>query len=172
MRRSGPTPSIDLHALDEVASKSISLTRVLRERFQARRARGEYNSACQVVRELASQIEPALPEGIALTVDCAAGPALVAVDRAALRRLLCALVLTSVAAMPEGGRLVIEVTQLPAATNGRIVAQIELRCTAEVDATEPALESARAMVQALGGSAQVRFPLTGGTAILLRMPSV
>jgi signal transduction histidine kinase len=172
MRRAAATPSTDLKALDEVASRSIALTRVLRERLQARRARGEYNSASQVVREVASQIEPVLPRGVTVAVDCAAGPALVAVDRSALRRLLFHLVEASVEAMTAGGKLVFEVTQHAAAVNGRTVAQIEVRSSAEIDPSEPAIDAVRSLVNALGGSVQVRFPLTGGTAILVRMPSV
>jgi hypothetical protein len=172
MRRAAATPSSDLHALDDAATRSIALTRTVSERLQARRARGEYNSASQVVREVVTQIEPVLPPGIDVAVDCGAGPALVAVERSSLRRLLFQLVEAAVDGMPCGGKLTFEVTQHPAVTSGRTVTQIEVRCSAEMDPSEPALDVARGMVGALGGSAQVRFPLTGGTAILVRMPSV
>ena len=163
----------DVSSLDESFSRSIALTRTLRERCLAPRARGEYASLSHAAREVVGRLQGALPDGVSLTVRCPPGAAIVAADRSDLRRMIVALIESGLDAVASRGSLDLEVSQGAGAggEQGRRVILIELRSSAEIDERDARLQAAvRPFVRAIGGTIIFREPLRGGTVIAVRLP--
>ena len=170
----GGAHSVELTAIDQSFSRSIALTRELRERLQTRRPRGEYTSLSHVAREVVGRLQAALPEALSLALHCPPGPAIVAAERGELRRVVVGLLETGIAAASTGGLLELEVsdTQGPPGERARRVVQLELRCAQVIDEREIKLSTAvRPIVRALGGTMTLREPRRGGTAVSVRLPS-
>ncbi|MGO8995002.1 MAG: hypothetical protein ACLQVI_16935 [Polyangiaceae bacterium] len=163
----------ELAVLDRSFSRSIVLTRELRERLQARRSRGEFTSLSHVARDVVGRLQGVVPDGITLTVACPPGPAIVAADRADMRRITVGLLETGIEAASGGGTLSLEVTETPGppGERQRRVVQVELRSSAEINERDLRVGTAvRPVVRALGGTVTFREPLRGGTAISVRLP--
>jgi signal transduction histidine kinase len=170
------TPSADLFALDQAFSRSIVLTRALRERLQARRSRGEYASVSHVAREVVGRLQGVLHDTVSLSLECPPGPAIVAADRSDLRRILAGLLETGIEAAPapEGGRVELEISEAEGegAERQRRIVAIELRTSGSIEERNIRIAGAvRPLVRALGGTIAFREPLRGETVISLRLPS-
>jgi signal transduction histidine kinase len=166
--------SAELAALDASFSRSIVLTRELRERLQARRSRGDYTSVSHVAREVVGRLQGAIPDEVSLLVKCPDGPAIVAADRADLRRVMTGLLESGIEASAGNGRLDLEVSE-PAGGPGerqRRIVQIEVRCSAGIEEQDTRIAAVvRPVVRSIGGALTFRAPIRGGTAIAVRLPS-
>jgi signal transduction histidine kinase len=166
LRRAGATPvEDDLAALDEAATRSITLTRAVREHFQSRRLRGDYSSLSHVVREVAAHVQPVMPPGVRLDVHCPLRPAIVAAERAELRRLVLALLELAVEEARRPGTVRIEVTE----KRDEQAVVLDVRAGGSLRHGDPRLEDqVKPLVFALGGTLQVR-PLRDGPALVVRL---
>ena len=165
--------AVDLHAIDDAFSRSIKLTREVRERLQARRGRGEYASLSHAARDVVGRLQGMLPDGVRLSLRCPLGPAIVAADRAELRRLLVGLLEAALDAVGTEGSIALDVTEVATAARGaaRRSVRIEVRCSAVVAADDERIAAAvRPRLRSLDGGIDVREPLRGGTEISVRVP--
>jgi signal transduction histidine kinase len=163
----------EVSSLDESFARSIALTRTLRERCLAPRARGEYASLTHTAREVVGRLQGALPDGVSLSVRCPTSAAIVAADRSDLRRAIVALVESGLDALASRGTLDLDVSQGVGAVgeHGRRMVLLELRSSAVIDERDARLQaSVRPFVRALGGTVILREPLRGGTVIAVRLP--
>ena len=166
-RMQSAAPASDLASLDDAAARAIALTRTVREHFQSRRLRGEYTSLSHVVREVAGHLHPVMPRGIGLDVRCPLGPAIVAAERAELRRLVVALLEAVVDTAPSAGVLHLEVTE----SRARQAVMLHLRGGGEALRDGTGLElHAKPLAFALGGTLQVRAG-RDGIAVAVSLPS-
>jgi hypothetical protein len=168
----GPS-SADLAALDRSFSRSIVLTREVRERFQARRTRGDYTSVCHVAREVVGKLQGVIPEGLSLSLQCPPGPAIVAADRGDLRRVMAGIFDCVVEVGEAKGRIEFEISEIsgPTGERQRRIVQIEIRSPAVIEEHDIRIGTAvRPVVRSLGGTITFREPLRGGTAIAVRLP--
>lgn len=166
--------SVELHAIDDAFSRSIKLTREVRERLQARRGRGEYASMSHAARDVVGRLQGLLPDGVRLSLRCPLGPAIVAADRAELRRLLVGLLEAALDAVGTEGSIALDVTEVatPARGTARRSVRIDVRCSAIVAADDPHIAAAvRPLVRSLDGGIDLREPLRGGTEISVCVPS-
>ena len=169
---SGP-PSTELAVLDRSFSRSIVLTRELRERFQARRTRGDYTSVSHVAREVVGRLQGVVPEGLSLSLQCPPGPAIVAADRSDLRRVMAGLFECGVEAAEGKGKIDFEITEAPGPSGERQrrIIQIEIRSSAAIGEQDIRIVTVvRPVVRSIGGTITFREPLCGGTAIAVRLP--
>jgi signal transduction histidine kinase len=170
-----PEPSAtEWTSLDESFSRSISLTRALRERVQASRARGDYASVSHAAREVVGRLQGAMPDCISLSLRCPPGPAIVAGDRDALRRLMVALLDRALQGVAKGGTVELDVSEGKALPSHRPqpVVVIELCSSGTLEEHEERVGLAlRRAVSALGGSVASRERARGGTVIAVRLPS-
>lgn len=167
--------AVELSAIDRSFSRSIVLTREIRERIEARRPRGEYTSATHVAREVVGKLQGVLPDDLTLGLQCASGPAIVATDRGELRCVMAGLVEAAIEAASRGGRVDLEVSELPgpAGDRQRRIVQIELRSSNPIDERGLRLATVvRPLVRAFGGTVTFREPMRGGTAITVRLAGV
>lgn len=163
----------DVVSLDESFSRSIALTRTLRERFLAPRLRGEYSSVSHAAREVVGRLQGALPENISLGLRCPPGPAIVAADPGDLRRALVAMVETGIHAVARGGLLELEVSESSGAggQRGRRMILLELTSSGAIGEGDARIQaSVRPLVRTLGGTIVVRELLRGGTVVAIRLP--
>jgi len=165
--------SAELGTLDRSFSRSIVLTRELRERLQARRPRGEYTSVSHVAREVVGKLQSVIPENLSLSVQCPPGPVIVAAERGDLRRVMVGLLESAIEAGAGAGRITLDISEAPGppGERQRRIAQIELRSSAAIEERDVRIgAAARPIVRALGGTITFREPLRGGTAISVRLP--
>jgi Arc/MetJ-type ribon-helix-helix transcriptional regulator len=155
----------ELTVIDRAFSRSIALTRTIRERLQARRLRGEYASASHVVREVVGTLQTVVPDHLFLSLQCPPGPAIVAADRGELRRLVAALVESGIEACRDGGKIALEVLEVGARSSPdrQRSVHIHLRCTSAIRSDRVA--AAQSIVRGLGGTLALREALRGGTLI-------
>jgi hypothetical protein len=176
LRRSGTPLGADLVTLDDAATRSIAVTRAVREHLQSRRMRGEYSSLSHVVREIAAHLQPVMPPGVRLDVHCPLRPAIVAAERAELRRLVVVLLEVAlenclVVPAPSGsgktreGVVRLEVTE----SRAQQAVTLDIRGGGVVEHGHPRLETqVKPLVFALGGTLQVRS-LRDGQALVVRL---
>jgi signal transduction histidine kinase len=163
----------DLGSLDESFSRSIVLTRLLRERCQAPRARCEYTSLCHAAREVVGRLQEALPDRVSLSLRCSPGPAIVATDRENLRRLVLALLESALDALEGEGELELDVSEQtkPGGARGGPDILVELRSSGVVEEHDERIRtSAYPVVGALHGTIVFQKPSRGGTVIAIRLP--
>jgi Arc/MetJ-type ribon-helix-helix transcriptional regulator len=162
----------ELAVLDRAFSRSIALTRTLRERLQVHRGRGEYASACHVAREVVGTLQTVVPDHLYLSLQCPPGPAIVAADRGELRRLVAALIESGVEACRAGGKVALEVSEVVTKSPERQRSvHIALRCTSPIDESDSRVASARSIARGLGGTLVLREVLRGGTMISVALAS-
>jgi hypothetical protein len=168
LRRDGAVPADhDLVVLDAAAARSITLTRTVLERLQARRLRGEYTSLSHAVLEVAASLQPAMPDALRIDVHCPLGPAIVAAERADLRRLVVALIEVAVEVAPRPGTIRLEVAE--SRTQQEVVLQV--RCGGTVPQGHTRIETqVKPVVFALGGTFQARTH-KDGAALVVRLRS-
>jgi len=162
----------DCGSLDESFNRSIVLTRLLRERWLAPRARCEYASVCHAAREIVGRLQEALPDSVSLSLRCSPGPAIVCTDRVTLRCLILGLVESAIESLGDGGRLELQVSEgsKRSGMSSRNVL-IELRCSAVVsERAERIVAAAYPIVSALRGTLSFQEPPDGGTVIAVRLP--
>jgi hypothetical protein len=173
-------PVAELHAMDESFSRSIALTRELRERVYSRRPRGEYTSVTSVARDAVGRLQSLLPDSIALSFECPAGPAIVAAECPELRRVVVPLLEAAIAAVDGRGEIALEVSGPPPPSLRRRPSSIVIgvRCSAAIDPEHPLLvslagvaASLRARVEGLGGSLVFRADGCGGTSVSVTLPA-
>jgi signal transduction histidine kinase len=167
----------DLLMLDQSFSRSIVLTRALRERLQVRRGRGEYASVSHVAREIVGRLQGVIPGTVSVCLECPAGPAIVAADRSDVRRVLAGLLEIGLEAAgvdeTATGRVDLDISEThgPGGERRRRVVLVELRTPGTIDEGNVRLAGAvKPLVRALGGTMTVREVLRGGTAISVRLP--
>jgi Arc/MetJ-type ribon-helix-helix transcriptional regulator len=168
-----------LHAIDDAFSRSIALTREVRERVQARRGRGEYASMSHAARDVVGRLQGLLPDAVRLTLSCPLGPAIVATDRGELQRALIDVLETALRAADEDPtvtevELALDIREVPspprAAARRTIV--VELRSSVRIVDEDARLSGAlRPLLRLLEASLEVREPLRGGTLLTLRIPA-
>jgi hypothetical protein len=169
------TSGADLLMLDQSFSRSIVLTRALRERLQVRRGRGEYASVSHVAREVVGRLHGVVAGTMSVCLECPAGPAIVAADRSDVRRLLAGMLEIGIEAAHQGGtgRVDLDISEVqgPSGERRRRVVLVELRTAGTVAEGNVRLAgSVRPLVRALGGTMTIREVLRGGTAISVRLP--
>jgi hypothetical protein len=168
----GPA-STELAVLDRSFSRSIVLTRELRERFQARRARGDYTSVSHLAREVVGRLQGVVPEGLSLSLQCPPGPAIVAAERADLRCVMAGLFECGVEAGEGGGKIDFEISEVsgPSGARERHIVQIEVRSSGPIEEQNMRIAAVvRPVVRSMGGTIAFRELLRGGTAIAVRLP--
>jgi signal transduction histidine kinase len=170
----GAEHAAELAAIDRSFSRSIVLTRAIREQLQARRPRGEYTSASHVAREVVGMLQTVVPENLYLSLHCPPGPAIVAADRVELRRLMGGLLEGAIEASREGGKITLEVSESASRSAGRQerAVHIELRCAGSIDERDARIAALVPVVRALRGTIAFREPLRGGTVISVGLASV
>jgi signal transduction histidine kinase len=151
----------ELAMIDRGFSRSIALTRTIRECLQARRRRGEYASASHVAREVVGTLQIVVPENLFISLQCPPGPAIVAADRGDLRRLVAALMESGIEACREGGKIGLEVSEVGARSAGQRAVHIDLRCSSAVDENDTRVAGARSIARELGGTLTLREALRG-----------
>ena len=170
---SADVKTVELHAIDDAFSRSVKLTREVRERVQARRGHGEYASMSHAARDVVGRLQGLLPDGVRPSLRCPLGPAIVAADGAELRRLLVGLLEATLDAVGTEGSIALDVTEVatPARGAARRSVGIDVRCSAVVAANDEHLAAAvRPLLRALDGGMELREPLRGGTEISVRVP--
>jgi Arc/MetJ-type ribon-helix-helix transcriptional regulator len=160
-----------LHAIDDAFSRSIALTREVRERVQARRGRGEYASMSHAARDVVGRLQGLLPDAVRLTLSCPLGPAIVATDRGELETALRAADEDPTVTEVELALDIREVPSPPRAAARRTIV-VELRSSVRIVDEDARLSGAlRPLLRLLEASLEVREPLRGGTLLTLRIPA-
>jgi signal transduction histidine kinase len=168
--------AVELQAIDDAFSRSIKLTREVRERLQARRGRGEYASMSHAARDVVGRLQGLLPDGVKLTLSCPLGPAIVAADGRELRRLLVGLLEATLDAVGTEGTIAVEVAEVATPSHARAAVarrsvRVDVRCSAVVKASDEHLSAAvRPLLRSFDGAIELREPLRGGTEISVRVP--
>jgi Arc/MetJ-type ribon-helix-helix transcriptional regulator len=164
----------ELATIDRGFSRSIALTRTIRERLQARRRRGEYASASHVAREVVGTLQTVVPENLFLSLQCPPGPAIVAADRGDLRRLVAALMESGIEACAKGGdgggKIALEVSEVGPRSAGQRAVHIDLRCSNAVEDSDARVASARTIARGLGGTLTLREAPRGNTLMSVALP--
>ena len=136
----------DLAAIDRSFTRSISLTREIREQVQARGPRGEYTSTSYVARDVVGRLQTVVPDTLSILVQCPPGPAIVAAQRADVRRVMAGLLESGIEASQGVGLLSLDVSE----TNGvagerqRRIVQIDLRSAKAIDERDLRIGTSRA----------------------------
>jgi hypothetical protein len=162
----------DFGSLDESFSRSIELTRLVRERCYTPRARCEFASLTHTAREVVGRLQEALPYGVSLSLRCSPGPAIVATDRETLRRLLLGLFESALDAVAGRGELELDLYE------GSRTSDVDppevllvLRSSGVMDESdEPIRTSASPIIGSLGGTMVLDERSEGGTVIAVRLP--
>jgi signal transduction histidine kinase len=114
--RRGPMEPDQLdHALDTLVARSAGLARLV-QRFEAAVEAGltEWADVSQIARDVA-ELDPRI------RVDCPEAPAMTSVNRTAARRILEELVENALAFTPDGGEVIVRVTDAGAGAEIRVV---------------------------------------------------
>jgi len=159
---------LDFGDIDQAFSRSIALTRTVRERV-VRRGRSEFSSLTNTVRELVGRIDPGLASGVSLVGRYPTGSAIVATDAIHLRRLVQAILEMAIQSVVDTGIVEAEVVDGAQTDRTRRSVRLEVRMPAELDEQDPRIQRLRPLVNALGGTLQLRAPIRGGTALSLRL---
>ncbi len=159
---------VDFTPIDEAFSRSIELTRTVRERV-GRRGRSDYSSLTNVVRDIVGRVEESLPGGLTLAGRYPSGAAIVAAEGSNLRRLIHALLEMALHAVPGGGSVEIEVIDSAQLERARRSVRLDVRTTAEIIESDPRIVRLRPLVHSIGGTLQVRAPIRGGTTLSVRL---